>query len=217
MRKLQGLGRPFGTGQQPFNAWVTRSIDEIVKASAELSKGIDLEAAVAAGLLTQDAADLIYQPLDSDLLAIALLTPSNDDIIQRKAGAWTNRTLAQYAADLSPVTAFAPVFTASSGTLTTVTSDIVYTRVGRLLTMSGEISIVDAGTAGAALLMTLPSAADKPSAGAALEVASTGSGGRVRVDPPILGASLASILKYDNTTLIATGRRIVFSLAYFVP
>jgi hypothetical protein len=48
----------------------------------------------------QTAGDLRYQPLDSDLTAIAALTPTNDDIIQRKAGAWTNRTLAQLIADL---------------------------------------------------------------------------------------------------------------------
>jgi hypothetical protein len=41
------------------------------------------------------------QALDSDLTAIAALTPTNDDIIQRKAGAWTNRTIAQLKADLS--------------------------------------------------------------------------------------------------------------------
>lgn len=40
------------------------------------------------------------QPLDSDLTAIAAISPSNDDIIQRKAGAWTNRTVAQVKADL---------------------------------------------------------------------------------------------------------------------
>lgn len=40
------------------------------------------------------------QPLDLDLTAIAGLSPSNDDIIQRKSGAWTNRTIAQYYADL---------------------------------------------------------------------------------------------------------------------
>lgn len=42
-----------------------------------------------------------YQPLDSDLTSIAGLTPSNDDIIQRKSGAWTNRTPAQLKTDLS--------------------------------------------------------------------------------------------------------------------
>lgn len=35
------------------------------------------------------------QPLDSDLTAIAALTPSNDDVIMRAAGVWTNRTVAQ--------------------------------------------------------------------------------------------------------------------------
>lgn len=51
-----------------------------------------------------------YQPLDSDLTAIAALSPSNDDIVQRKAGAWTNRTMAQLLADLSAVgTTFQPL------------------------------------------------------------------------------------------------------------
>lgn len=40
------------------------------------------------------------QPLDSSLTAIAGLSPSNDDIIQRKAGAWVNRTPAQFKSDL---------------------------------------------------------------------------------------------------------------------
>ena len=37
---------------------------------------------------------------DSDLSAIAALSPVDDDIIQRKSGAWTNRTIAQYKTDL---------------------------------------------------------------------------------------------------------------------
>lgn len=41
------------------------------------------------------------QPLDSDLTTIAGLSPSNDDIVQRKAGAWTNRTPAQVKTDLA--------------------------------------------------------------------------------------------------------------------
>lgn len=41
------------------------------------------------------------QPLDSDLTAIAALTPANDDMLQRKAGAWTNRTPAQVKTDLA--------------------------------------------------------------------------------------------------------------------
>jgi uncharacterized protein (UPF0303 family) len=41
------------------------------------------------------------QPLDSDLTAIAGLSPSNDDFIQRKSGSWTNRSIAQVKTDLS--------------------------------------------------------------------------------------------------------------------
>jgi hypothetical protein len=40
------------------------------------------------------------QAFDADLSAIAALSPSNDDIVQRKAGAWTNRTMAQLYTDL---------------------------------------------------------------------------------------------------------------------
>lgn len=40
------------------------------------------------------------QASDSDLTAIAGLSASNDDVIQRKAGAWTNRTMAQVKTDL---------------------------------------------------------------------------------------------------------------------
>lgn len=42
-----------------------------------------------------------YQPLDSDLTAIAAISPSNDDVVQRKGGAWTNRTMAQLQTDLN--------------------------------------------------------------------------------------------------------------------
>jgi hypothetical protein len=69
------------------------------------------------------------QPLDSDLTAIAAIAPANDDIIQRKAGAWTNRTVAQYKTDLalnnvdntSDATKNAATATLSGKTLTTPT------------------------------------------------------------------------------------------------
>src|SRR5574337_162529 len=55
-------------------------------------------------------ASIPYQPSDSDLTAIAALAPSNDDVLQRKAGAWTNRTLAQIISDLGGLgTTFQPL------------------------------------------------------------------------------------------------------------
>jgi hypothetical protein len=44
------------------------------------------------------------QSLDSDLTAIAGLSPLNDDVLQRKAGAWTNRTIAQLKTDFGLAT-----------------------------------------------------------------------------------------------------------------
>lgn len=50
---------------------------------------------------TKAQADAAYQPLDSDLTAVAALAPANDTVIQRKASAWTARTPAQLKTDLS--------------------------------------------------------------------------------------------------------------------
>jgi hypothetical protein len=76
-------------------AWVTGSGADVglgnVNNTSDASKPISTA--------TQAALNAT-QPLDSDLTAIAALTPTNDDVIQRKAGAWTNRTMAQLAADV---------------------------------------------------------------------------------------------------------------------
>lgn len=55
------------------------------------------ESAVS-GLVSDLAAK---QPLDSDLTAIAGLSATDNDVIQRKSGAWTNRTPTQLRADLT--------------------------------------------------------------------------------------------------------------------
>lgn len=52
----------------------------------------DLSAIVSAINGKQDA--------DADLTDIASLSPSNDDILQRKSGAWTNRSISQLKSDL---------------------------------------------------------------------------------------------------------------------
>ncbi len=57
------------------------------------------------------------QPLDADLTAIAGLSPSNDDIIQRKSGAWTSRTIAQLTTDLLSATATTQVLYNDTGVI----------------------------------------------------------------------------------------------------
>lgn len=50
---------------------------------------------------SQIDAGFVLGTISSDLNAIADLVPADNDVIQRKAGAWTNRSLAQLKADLS--------------------------------------------------------------------------------------------------------------------
>jgi hypothetical protein len=54
--------------------------------------------------------------LDADLAAIAALSPANDDIIQRKAGAWVNRTMTQLAADFGGLLPDTLAFAADTNT-----------------------------------------------------------------------------------------------------
>ena len=56
---------------------------------------------LAAETAARVAADLTKQPLDADLTDIAALLPANDDVLQRKSGTWTNRTIAQLKLDLA--------------------------------------------------------------------------------------------------------------------
>lgn len=79
-----------------------------------------------------------YQPADSDLTAIAALSPSNDDILQRKSGAWANRTMAQLIADLAALgTTFQPLD--SDLTAIAATSTVSYGR--SLLTLANQAAL----------------------------------------------------------------------------
>jgi hypothetical protein len=70
-----------------------------IATEAEVTTGTDATRAVTPATFAAVAA-AGYQPKDSDLTAIAGLSASNDDVIQRKSGAWTNRTIAQLSTDL---------------------------------------------------------------------------------------------------------------------
>jgi hypothetical protein len=61
-----------------------------------------LNPATSAIVITDDTGNSkIDIGVSANLSAISALTPTNDDVIQRKAGAWTNRTPAQLKTDLS--------------------------------------------------------------------------------------------------------------------
>lgn len=55
---------------------------------------------IGAGIIATDNDPKTEVTLDSDLNTIAGLSPSNDDFLQRKVGAWSNRTISQVKTDL---------------------------------------------------------------------------------------------------------------------
>jgi hypothetical protein len=75
--------------------------DDNYVTDAEKAKIGFISVTQAVDLDTMESDIATKQPLDSDLTSIAAMTPTNDDIIQRKAGAWTNRTPAQVKTDLA--------------------------------------------------------------------------------------------------------------------
>lgn len=82
-------------------------------------------------------AEIGAQPADADLTTIAALTPSNDDVLQCKSGAWTNRTVAQVKTDLgvaADIAAAAPT--------------TIYLPASALGSMGGAPGIATAGGGG---------------------------------------------------------------------
>lgn len=105
-RRFGGAGSGGGSGATTLDELTDVVIDTPAARHFLVHDGTDWDnraiedADLPAGLTRDAEAAAAYQPLDSDLTAIAALTASNDDIVQRKAGAWTNRTIAQLKADL---------------------------------------------------------------------------------------------------------------------
>jgi hypothetical protein len=93
--------------QRKSGAWTNRTPAQL-KTDLSLVKGdvglsaVDntSDADKPVSTATQTALDG-KQPIDADLTAIGAIAPTNDDLIQRKAGAWTNRTPAQLKTDLA--------------------------------------------------------------------------------------------------------------------
>ncbi len=179
--------------------------------------------------LTTDLAG--KQPLDSDLTAIAGLSPTNDDLVQRKAGAWTNRTMAQLIADLAALgTTFQPL----DSDLTAIAA-LTTTSFGRSL-----LALADAAATRAALdlepgtdfpsLSTFNDHSDRHEEGSADQInvtvgqmdaelstdgqvpTSDGLGGVTWEDQSGSGSVAADDVSVDSTTLSGTGVNVQASL-----
>lgn len=80
----------FGSGVT-FSQLLAYSQTKLVRQDLSVYTKDQVNALIAAGTV----------PVDSDLIQIAAISPSNNDVMQRKAGAWTNRTPAQLKTDLA--------------------------------------------------------------------------------------------------------------------
>lgn len=164
--------------QRKAGAWTNRTPTQ-VKADLGLTKGdvglgnVDntTDAGKPIGTATQTALDG-KQPLDADLTAIAGLAPTNDDLVQRKAGAWANRTPAQFKTDLALAKsdvglgnvdntsdANKPVSTATSTALGGKVAASTVTAKGDLLAATASATIARVGVGSRGQVLTADTAA----------------------------------------------------------
>lgn len=88
----------------------------------------------------------VYQPAASALSEIAGLSPSDDDVLQRKSGAWTNRTPTQLAADMpNPTTSARGTVEKATTAEVAAATDDKYIDAGLLEDASAYYALTDAG------------------------------------------------------------------------
>lgn len=123
------------TGVKWAAAATARTALGLGSAATQSSAAFDAAGAAATAESNAIAAS---QPADGDLTSIAGLTPTNDDFIQRKAGAWANRTVAQVKTDLG-------LTGTNSGDQTiTLTGDVTGSGTGSFATTIGANKVTTA-------------------------------------------------------------------------
>lgn len=108
---------------------------------------------------------------------------------------------------------FTPTVTASSGTFTTVSATGAYTKIGRVVNFSIEITITTVGTASGAVIATLPftpAVANCASMGRERNVTGYSLQGTISS-----GSANMTIQKYDNSSIITSSAILVMTGAYF--
>lgn len=132
-----------------------------IGAGAIVDADINASAAIAQSKVANLTSDLASkQTADADLTAIATLSPANDDLLQRKAGAWTNRTPAQIKTDLALTKSdvgLANVDNTSDASkpISTATQTALDAKADETVTVSGSTSLTGGGDLTANRTLTL--------------------------------------------------------------
>lgn len=105
-----------------------------------------------------------------------------------------------------------PVVTAATGSITSYTASGVYTKIGRVVTATARVEIITVGTATDSMIVTLPfTAASETFVGSGREFVSTG-----RMVCAYSNGTTASVIRYDNVSIFASGNIVAFTLVYHV-
>ena len=149
----------------------------------------------------------------SELTALTALPATNDYFVILDTDASATKKLAanylyhDWASHTSTVTA-------SSGTFTTVSGGHRYfTLHGKTRVLEGLVYITTKGTANGTVYVTIPSGAAAAFMGGSWPVSGWCSGGGINAILNVTESRI-EILKYDNTTVIADGIIISYSVIY---
>jgi len=140
--------------------------------------------------------------------AAALTVGANDYFLQAASGATTGLQWG------GTWTAYTPVATAQTGTITSYVSSGIFMKLGKMVFFRATVNITNKGTGSDYLKITLPSTASGNSAVYGIEPAVTGksvSGNIFYTD-----ADKANVRYYDFTTCIATNVTVIINGFYEV-
>ncbi|MBK8150809.1 MAG: hypothetical protein IPK58_22060, partial [Acidobacteria bacterium] len=134
--------------------------------------------------------------LGTDLTAIKALTPSNDDVLQRKAGAWTNRTIAQLTTDLAITPNATHTGEVTGATALTVDKTAITNKTLVTAAVGDHVLVADASDSDALKKVTVQTIVDLAAGGIAI-------GGTVTGATPgsVFFAGALGVLAQDNTNL----------------
>lgn len=110
---------------------------------------------------------------------------------------------------------YSPTVAATSGTITSYTGTAWYTRIGRAVTLIANVTITNAGTGAATCTISVPFTNNAT-------VVANGVGRENAISGALLQGSISAsgtvvnVLKFDNSTAIATNAQIRITITYFV-